>query len=224
MSRKLLSVLLIALLLILAGVVRADYTTNYQLQPAVISSGGSVSTSGHSLLVGTLGQPITGRSTSSTYTLCYGFRCEAAARPVRVGHRPIFLPLIVRNYDPNRDPYEIDDTFDQAQSIAADGSLQHRNFYPGGDVDWVQLAVSPGTTLIATGGLRGNTYPDTVLALYASNGVTQLALNDDCAPTTRASCLSWTATVSTTLYLKVWPYDPASVGPDAWYDLAVVKP
>ena len=137
----------------------------------------------------------------------------------------IYLPMVLQSYDPARDLYEPDDTYQQAKSIPADGSLQHRNFYPTGDVDWARLEVGPGTYIIATSGLaQGNTYPDTVVALYASNGTTLLSSNDDCTPTTRASCLTWTAGTSSTLYIKVWPYDASSAGPNAWYDLSVVKP
>jgi hypothetical protein len=62
-----------------------------------------------------------------------------------------------------------------------------------------------------------------VLALYAANGITPLAINDDCTNLTRASCLTYTSTVSITLYLKVSPYDASSVGVNSWYGLAVVK-
>ncbi len=134
-----------------------------------------------------------------------------------------YLPIVARNYDPNQDRYEPDNTVDQAKSIPTDGAVQRRNFYPAGDVDWVRLDVSPGTYMIATNGLAGNVYPDTVLALYASNGVTQLAFNDDCTGFTRASCLTYVSSLSTTLYLKVWPYDASSIGANSWYDLSVVR-
>ena len=138
-------------------------------------------------------------------------------------HR-VFLPLLLSNFDPARDQYEPDDTYQQAKPIPADGTLQHHNFYPTGDVDWARLDVDPGTYFIATSGLaQGNTYPDTVMALYASNGTTLLSSNDDCSPTTRAACITWTTNTSSTLYVKVWPYDATSVGPNSWYDLSVVK-
>jgi len=134
----------------------------------------------------------------------------------------IYLPILVRNFDPNVDRYEPDNVYSEAKSISVDGTLQHRNFYPVNDVDWARLDVTPGTYILTTSGLSLNT--DTVLRLYASNGVTQLALNDDCSLTTRASCLTWTVSAATTLYLQVTPYNAQSVGPDRWYDLAVVKP
>jgi hypothetical protein len=82
--------------------------------------------------------------------------------------------------------------------------------------------VPAGTFVINTSGLAANT--DTVLRLYASNGVTQLAENDDCTLYTRASCITWTTSTSTTLYVQIAPYNSQSSGPDRWYDLTVVRP
>ena len=84
------------------------------------------------------------------------------------------------------------------------------------------LTVGPGTYTIATN-VSNNLYPDTLVTLYAANGMTPLASNDDCTGYTRASCLTYTSSVSTTLYLKVSPYDASSVGADSWYGLAVVR-
>ena len=134
----------------------------------------------------------------------------------------IFLPLLARNFNPDVDRYEPDNVYSDAKSITADGALQRRNFYPADDVDWARLDVTPGTYILSTSGLSSNT--DTVLRLYASNGVTQLALNDDCSLTTRASCLTWTVSAATTLYIQITPYNSQSIGSDRWYDLAVVKP
>jgi hypothetical protein len=134
-------------------------------------------------------------------------------------HR-VFLALIFRNYDPGRDVYEPDNSAAQAKAIQL-GDVQHRSFYPAQDVDWARFEVSPGTYYLNTSGLTPAT--DTVLRLYGAGGATLLAQNDDCSPTTRASCLTWTVATSSTLYLQVAPYDANSVGADRWYDLAIVK-
>jgi hypothetical protein len=65
------------------------------------------------------------------------------------------------------------------QILNKSGVLQTRNFYPAGDVDWVRLPIGPGTYVVATN-VSNNLYPDTVLTLYAANGFTQVAINDDC--------------------------------------------
>lgn len=143
-------------------------------------------------------------------------------RPAGPELRKVFLPLIFHNFDPARDRYEEDAPYSAAPSIPPDGSLQHRNFYPVNDVDWARLDVPAGTYIVNTSGLAANT--DTVLRLYASNGVTKLAENDDCTLYTRASCLTWTTSATTTLYIQIAPYNAQSIGADRWYDLAVVRP
>ena len=65
--------------------------------------------------------------------------------------------------------FEPDDVLSEAQAVPSDGSVQTRNFYPAGDVDWVRLVIGPGTYVIATS-VSNNLYPDTMIALYASNG------------------------------------------------------
>jgi hypothetical protein len=159
---------------------------------------------------------------------------DAAGLPRPIGDRPdlgayeygnnlvhqVFLPLVYRNYDPARDAFEPDDTFAQARPIQID-EVQHHNFYPANDVDWIRLDTTPGTYLINTLNLAANT--DTVLRLYASNGVTKLAENDDCSATTRASCLAWQVTTGGTLYLLIAPYDQTSSGSEQRYDVTVVK-
>ena len=128
---------------------------------------------------------------------------------------------MLRNFDPQRDRYESDDTVADARPIATDGVPQRHNFYPVNDVDWVWFEAAPGTYIISANGLAADT--DTVLRLYASNGVTRLAENDDCTSTTRSSCLTWQVTTGGTLYVQIAPYDQTSSGAERWYDVAIVK-
>jgi hypothetical protein len=143
-------------------------------------------------------------------------------RPAGPELRKVWLPLVFRNFDPARDRFEEDSPYSAAPLITPDGSLQHRNFYPVNDVDWARLDIPAGTYIINTSGLATNT--DTVMRLFASNGVTQLAENDDCTLYTRASCITWTTSTATTLYVQIAPYNTQSLGADRWYDLAVVRP
>jgi hypothetical protein len=196
----------------------ASQASNYAMTRNAVAAGGQRAASAQYAAAYVVGQPIIGTSRSADYQACYGFGCaQTAARSSRS-----YLPLITHSVITQRDAFEPDDSSTQAKVITTDGVLQTRNFYPGGDVDWVRLPIGPGTYVIATN-VSNNLYPDTVLALYAANGVTQLAINDDCTNFTRASCLTYTSSVSTTLYLKVSPYDASSVGVDSWYGLAVVK-
>jgi hypothetical protein len=204
--------------LTITAVAFASQASNYAITSDVVAVGGRYAVSPQYSAVYVVGQPIVGTGRSADYMACYGFGCaQMVARPAR-----IFLPLVSHTVFTHRDTFEPDDSIAQAKSITSDGVVQTRNFYPTGDVDWVRLPVEPGTYVVATN-VSNNLYPDTVLALYAANGVTQLAINDDCTNLTRASCLTYTSSVSTTLYLKVSPYDASSVGVDSWYGLAVVR-
>ncbi len=73
------------------------------------------------------------------------------------------------------DVYEPDNTYTQARAIAV-GSQQTRTIYPVGDEDWIEFTLSePANVTIETSGLSG----DTRMWLYASDGTTQIAYNDD---------------------------------------------
>jgi hypothetical protein len=179
--------LIISVFLVLAVtiVALASQASNYSLISNVVAAGGQRAASTQYAAAYVVGQPIIGTSSNADYQACYGFGCaQAGARPSR-----LFLPLITRSIITQRDAYEPDDTVAQAKSITTDGVLQTRNFYPAGDVDWVRLPIGPGTYVIATN-VSNNLYPDTVLTLYAANGLTQLTINDDCTNLTRASCLT----------------------------------
>jgi hypothetical protein len=221
--RTKLFVLLIGLLMI-AGTMAAGSLANYQLAVLTLGPNTQSATSSNYVLAEVTGQSSIGRAASAAYTACYGVRCVITAIPPAIvpGHRFLYLPVLANQYDVNADPYEPDATRLQAKSLPSDGSVQLHNFYPADDVDWLRLEVGPGTYLVATS-VAANLYPDTIMALYAGNGLTQLALNDDCTGFTRASCLTYTSSLSTTLYLKLWPYDATSIGPDSWYGLSVVK-
>jgi hypothetical protein len=212
--------LIIAALLALGvtTVALASQSSNYALTSHAAAAGGQRVTSPQYAAAYVVGQSIIGTGRSADYVACYGFKCAQKS----FGPSRIYLPVIGHGANSPRDAFEPDDAIAQAKSITTDGVVQTRNFYPAGDVDWVRLPVGPGTYVIATN-VSNNLYPDTVLTLYAANGSTPLGSNDDCTGLTRASCLTYTSSVSTTLYLKVTPYDTLSVSADSWYGLAVVR-
>ena len=208
----------VLVILVAATVAVASQSTNYSLSAQNTAAADQRASSTQYAAAYVVGQPIIGVGSSASYRACYGIGCV----PTATRFTRFYLPLIGRNEPSLRDAFEPDDVLVQAKSIAPDDPPQTRNFYPADDVDWVRLAIGPGTYVIATS-VNNNLYPDTVMALYASNGMTQLAFNDDCTGFTRASCLTYTSSVSATLYLKVWPYDATSIGADSWYGLAVVR-
>jgi len=208
----------VLIMLMVATTAVASQSANYALSKQTTTAASQRASSAQYAAAYVVGQPIVGVGTSANYSACYGTGCvSTATRPTR-----FYLPLVIRTETSQRDAFEPDDMLAQAKAITTDGSLQTRNFYPANDVDWVRFDVGPGTYLVATS-VANSLYPDTVMALYASDGLTQLADNDDCTGFTRASCLTYTSSVTTTLYLKVWPYDGTSIGTDSWYGLTVVK-
>jgi YVTN family beta-propeller protein len=85
---------------------------------------------------------------------------------------PTATPLCVR------DGAEPDDVPAQAKFINTAGLPQTHNICPDNDHDWVSFSVAgPGTMTMETRNLSGGT--DTMLYLYAPDGTTLLAYNDD---------------------------------------------
>jgi M6 family metalloprotease-like protein len=114
---------------------------------------------------------------------------------------------------------EPDDTAATARTIPL-GAAQKRAFCTQADQDWVKFAASAGTRYrLTTANLGGST--DTVLSLFASNGTTLLASNDD-DPTagSLASGIDFTPTTSGTYLLQVTDFG-GSYGLARSYDLRV---
>ena len=90
-SAKIVAFATVALLtLLLALPALAQVSSNYDLSWHVIAGGGGKSAGAGHTLMGTVGQPVTGRMVSASSALCSGFWCSGAAL-----HR-IFLPLVIR--------------------------------------------------------------------------------------------------------------------------------
>ena len=78
----------------------------------------------------------------------------------------------------NADGFEPDNVAAQAKLINTAGLSQGHNICPDGDKDWMMFAVdAPGQLTMETRNLIGGT--DTMLYLYAPDGETVLAFNDD---------------------------------------------
>lgn len=102
------------------------------------------------------------------------------------------------------DSYEPDDNAFQAQPITVDGVFQMHHFEPNGDIDWVKFQAAQGWFYdIRTDFLTG---ADTVIFLIDSNGVTELAQNDDDPGRGLASRLSWQASASGLYYVRIEEY------------------
>ncbi len=101
---------------------------------------------------------------------------------------------------PDADPYEPDNTPAQASLLTATGSLGH-SFHTAGDEDWLTFDAIANTAYAVQASILGSD-ADTRLELYASDGTTLLATNGNTGGSPEA-VLSYTATVTTKVYLRV---------------------
>ncbi|MEI6179494.1 MAG: LamG domain-containing protein [Chloroflexales bacterium] len=116
------------------------------------------------------------------------------------------------------DAFESDGNAAQATTLAI-GQTQHHNFTSQGDHDWVRFQATGGSTYTirtANVGLSA----DTVVELYAANGTTVLAANDDTADGLESE-LVWQAPASGSFYVRVRNWNPNTVGCGTGYDLQV---
>jgi len=102
------------------------------------------------------------------------------------------------------DGFEQDDSAAAARVISV-GQTQNHNFCDDA-ADWLQFTAVSGTSYTLETAVTGAA--DTVLELYASDGVTLLTSNDDIntAAGLLASRITWTAPSSGTYYAKVRSY------------------
>jgi hypothetical protein len=112
--------------------------------------------------------------------------------------------------------YEPDDTPAQAHPIVVNGAAQMHNLYnpaadPAvGDVDWIKFTGQAGTVYtIETFDLAAPTV-DTLIYLYAADGVSLIAWDDDSGGEPGASRIVWTASSTGPYYVKILNYQPSA--------------
>ncbi|NJP04319.1 MAG: hypothetical protein HC837_01155 [Chloroflexaceae bacterium] len=116
------------------------------------------------------------------------------------------------------DLYEPDNASSEAGFIAFDSTQTHA-FCSDGDEDWVWFDATAGNTYrIETSNLSSDT--DTAMSLYASDGTSLLASDDDGADEPSASLIEYTPDTSQILYLQVY-HSFAEGGPAYQYDLTI---
>ena len=110
-----------------------------------------------------------------------------------------------------------------AASVPGNGVTQAYNFCADpldvnlGDQDWLRLAAQPGGSYqLVTTGLGPNSDP--ILELYAGDGATVLARNDD-AGGGRSATLAFTPTVGGAYFVRVRQYNSTLNGNDASYNV-----
>jgi len=100
------------------------------------------------------------------------------------------------------DAYEPDDTPEQASQLQVDLWPQAHNFGHPGDQDWVFFHAQAGKVYVMTTSDLGPK-ADTVLALYAPDGLRRLCTNDDAWPGSRSSRIVWLAPDDAVYFLRV---------------------
>jgi len=132
---------------------------------------------------------------------------------VRVTSVPTTAP---DSFEPDNDPAT-------ARAITP-GTLEtpnvtRHNFHVAGDQDWVRITATIGNFyLFETANLEDRA--DTVITLFAANGTSVIAENDD-GGGGLASRLGWYATADGTYYLRVRHYSSGVGGERTGYDLRV---
>jgi hypothetical protein len=131
----------------------------------------------------------------------------------------VFVPMVTGDYTPaGADAYEPDDSPGQASPIATDGTPQRHTFHVADDEDWVYFSVVDGQQYTIETSSLGSSC-DTVMQLYAADGTTVLASDDD-GGSGLASRIVWTAGETSTYYVRVYHYSGYG-GHNTQYDLSV---
>jgi 3D (Asp-Asp-Asp) domain-containing protein len=116
------------------------------------------------------------------------------------------------------DLYEPDDTCIKASALTIGGTAQRHTFHQRADNDWAWFNVVSGTTyIIQTSNTQANA--DTTLELRSSCAQPPLRFDDNAFG--RDARITWQATFSGTVYVKVSNHNPLKYGPDTGYDLSV---
>lgn len=114
------------------------------------------------------------------------------------------------------DSFESDDSFAAATPISV-GESQTHNFNIAGDQDWIKFDAKAGETYqLSTKTL--DTFSDTYLYLYNTDGTTLLASNDD-INSSLASQINWTAPKTGTYYAVVKSWNPNAGGCGSGYTI-----
>ncbi len=153
-----------------------------------------------------------------TYTFHVRARDNAGNLSAYMGESQYTVPLA---QPVAADSFEPDNTPAAAQPFVL-GETQTHNFNAAGDTDWVRLTAQANQVyLVWTSNIGG--FADTVVELYAPDGTTLLALNDDDPANWPSSRLAWRAPAAGTYYLKVHHFDVYAFGLTTRYGLSITQ-
>jgi hypothetical protein len=117
------------------------------------------------------------------------------------------------------DSYEQDDEKNQAKDLALGAPQTAHNFCPSSDEDWVKFSVEANKTYVLQTENLGSA-SDTVLTLFAADGTTQIAENDD-YNYVDASRIVWKPTAGGIHYARVRHHNIIANGANTQYDIAL---
>ena len=101
------------------------------------------------------------------------------------------------------DSSEANNTPATATTLTVGSALTNRNFHTAADEDWYVVALSGGLRYRLSAAVAAGSDADPLLELYASDGVTLLASNDNVAADQRDSELTVDAPINGNFYLRV---------------------
>ncbi|MGB0385737.1 MAG: hypothetical protein ACPGWR_13030 [Ardenticatenaceae bacterium] len=119
------------------------------------------------------------------------------------------------------DPYESDDSCDQAQPIANDGSMQARNFDRQADVDWAQFQAISGTTYLIEARVPPDSPADMILEVYDACGTPPVSIDRQNYSFSPDSRQLFPAPADGTYYLRLTNQQADTANPEVAYHLSV---
>ena len=191
--------------LLVAGIVLAQSSPNFDLWWSGLTGGGGSRQSSNSQVQDALGQWVSGSAASTNFQVQAGIL-------VGVGQgTPWPTPTPTATAGPPGDAYEDDNTCATAKAIVTDGSSQTHTFHIPGDQDWIKFYALANTTYIIQTSNPG-VDSDPVLLLYESCAGGSLGGDDNAFGQTVR--LEWDVTGdSRWFYLKLQQFDPSISGP-----------
>ncbi len=117
----------------------------------------------------------------------------------RTGIETLHVDLVLS--PPTLDAFEPDDTSGTAKPLVLGADPQARTLFPAGDLDWASFEATAGTTYAFETTQRGPVATDTYLTLFAGDGTTVLAQNDDSG--SALARIEWLAEEDRTVYVRV---------------------
>lgn len=118
------------------------------------------------------------------------------------------------------DALEQDDNPTQAKTVTVGAAPQTRSFCPATDEDWVKFTAEKDKIyVLQTSNLAFAS--DTVITLFNTDGISQLAQNDDYGYTA-ASRIIWEAPANGVYFARIRHVDIIASGPNTQYDFAIL--